>query len=66
MNKIGIIGAMELEIEQLKNEMTIENTSTKASIEFYEGTLNDAKILEPVKVKLHGQEIVDIIKNIKN
>lgn len=29
-------------------------------------TLNDAKILEPVKVKLHGQEIVDIIKNIKN
>ena len=45
MNKIGIIGAMELEIEQLKNEMTIENTSTKASIEFYEGTLNDAKIV---------------------
>lgn len=29
-------------------------------------TLENAKILEPVKIKLHGQEIVDIIKNTKN
>ena len=28
--------------------------------------LENAKILEVVKVKLHGQEIVDIIKNTKN
>lgn len=45
MNKIGIIGAMELEVEQLKSEMTIKNTSTKASIEFYEGTLNGTNIV---------------------
>ena len=45
MNKIGIIGAMELEVEQLKSEMTINNTSTKASIEFYEGTLNGTNIV---------------------
>ena len=45
MNKIGIIGAMELEVEQLKSKMTINNTSIKASIEFYEGTLNGADIV---------------------
>lgn len=28
--------------------------------------LNDLKILEPIKVKLHGLEIVDIIKKFKN
>lgn len=45
MNKIGIIGAMELEVEQLKSKITINNTSIKASIEFYEGTLNGADIV---------------------
>ena len=45
MNKIGIIGAMELEVEQLKSEMNIENTSTKAGIDFYEGTLNGTNLV---------------------
>ena len=31
MKKIGIIGAMELEVEALKAKMTIENTVQKAS-----------------------------------
>lgn len=45
MNKIGIIGAMELEIETLKNNMQVENIVTKASMAFYEGTLNNTKVV---------------------
>lgn len=39
MKRIGIIGAMELEVEQLKHAMTIERIVTKASMEFFVGTL---------------------------
>ena len=45
MNKIGIIGAMELEIEQLKKDMTLENTTRKAGMDFYEGTLNACPVV---------------------
>lgn len=45
MNKIGIIGAMELEVEQLKSEMTVSNIVTKAGMDFYEGTLNGASVV---------------------
>lgn len=45
MNKIGIIGAMELEIEQLKKAMTLENTTQKAGMDFYQGTLNDCPVV---------------------
>lgn len=45
MSKIGIIGAMELEIETLKEKMNIENTVNKANMSFFEGTLNDTKIV---------------------
>ena len=40
MNKIGIIGAMELEVETLKSKMSTENIVKKAGMEFFEGTLN--------------------------
>lgn len=39
MKRIGIIGAMELEVEQLKHAMTIERIVTKASMDFFVGTL---------------------------
>lgn len=42
MNKIGIIGAMELEVEQLKAEMTESRIVKKAGMEFHEGILNGA------------------------
>lgn len=42
MNKIGIIGAMELEVEQLKAEMTDTHIITKAGMEFHDGILNGA------------------------
>lgn len=40
MKKIGIIGAMELEVETLKEKMNVKNIVKRASMEFYEGTLN--------------------------
>lgn len=45
MSKIGIIGAMELEVEELKAAMTVSKVEKKANMEFYEGTLNDASVV---------------------
>ena len=45
MSKIGIIGAMELEIETLKEKMNIINTVNKANMSFFEGTLNGTDIV---------------------
>lgn len=45
MSKIGIIGAMELEVEELKSKMTVANIVEKAGMEFFEGTLNNASVV---------------------
>ena len=45
MKKIVIIGAMELEVEELKEKMDIRSTQEKASMEFLEGTLNDTEVV---------------------
>ena len=45
MKKIGIIGAMELEVETLKAHMTTTNITTKATMEFHEGTLNGTPVV---------------------
>lgn len=45
MSKIGIIGAMELEVEQLKAQMSESNITTKAGMDFFEGTLNGASVV---------------------
>ena len=39
MNKIGIIGAMEVEVAALKKDMKVERTLNKAGMEFLEGEL---------------------------
>ena len=39
MKKTGIIGAMEIEVERLKQDMTVQRTLTKARMEFFEGEL---------------------------
>lgn len=39
MNKLGIIGAMDIEVENLKNVMTDLTVSKKAGMAFYEGKL---------------------------
>ncbi len=45
MKKIGIIGAMELEVEALKAKMDIRRKEEKASMEFLEGTLNETEVV---------------------
>lgn len=45
MSKIGIIGAMELEVEELKSKMITDRVVKKAKMEFYEGTLNGASVV---------------------
>lgn len=45
MSKIGIIGAMELEVEELKAKMSAANIVKKAGMEFYEGNLNGASVV---------------------
>lgn len=43
--KIGIIGAMEIEVTTLKQRMDITNKVTKASMEFCEGTLEGKDVV---------------------
>lgn len=43
--KIGIIGAMDLEVATLKEQMQIEKTSTAASMEFCEGKLGGKDVV---------------------
>lgn len=45
MSKIGIIGAMELEVEQLKAEMTVSKIEKRAGMDFYVGSLNGASVV---------------------
>ncbi len=45
MKKIGIIGAMELEVETLKEHMSVASVTKKANMEFYEGTLNGTDVV---------------------
>ncbi len=44
MKKIGIIGAMELEVEELKRKMEVSRKVEKTSMEFLEGTLNGTPV----------------------
>ncbi len=43
--KIGIIGAMEVEVEALKSEMNVKNVVNKASMEFCEGTIGSTEVV---------------------
>ncbi|WP_026658119.1 5'-methylthioadenosine/adenosylhomocysteine nucleosidase [Butyrivibrio sp. AC2005] len=43
--KIGIIGAMEIEVESLKEEMTITKTLKKANMEFNEGKIGNTDVV---------------------
>ena len=45
MNKIGIIGAMELEVATLKNNMLLKNSTKKAGMEFLEGTISGVEVV---------------------
>ncbi len=45
MSKIGIIGAMDLEVDALKAQMNLDREVTKAGMIFCEGTLNGASVV---------------------
>lgn len=45
MKKIGIIGAMEVEVDALKQKMNQGSTLKKAGMEFYEGTLCEKAVV---------------------
>lgn len=45
MNKIGIIGAMELEVEELKSQMETKQVVEKAGMRFFEGSLNGKEVV---------------------
>lgn len=45
MYKIGIIGAMELEVEELKSTMQSSTITQKAGMEFWEGSLNGQNVV---------------------
>lgn len=45
MNKIGIIGAMELEVSELKAKMELKNVVEKAGMKFHEGTLSGKEVV---------------------
>ncbi len=45
MGRIGIIGAMDEEIYNLKNEMEIEEAKTVAGMDFYTGAIEDKEII---------------------
>ena len=43
--KIGIIGAMEIEVEHLKAEMTTERTVERAGMKFFEGKIGSTDVV---------------------
>lgn len=45
MKRVGIIGAMDLEVEQLKSRMALERVLTKASMDFCVGRLNETDVV---------------------
>ena len=45
MKCIGIIGAMEQEVARIKEKMQHVTITTKASMDFYEGTLEGKKVV---------------------
>ena len=66
MGRTGIIGAMEEEIVLLKEKMEIEVVVKKASMEFYQGRLNDRDVvlvrsgIGKVNAGLCAQILVDV------
>ncbi|MCI9138065.1 MAG: 5'-methylthioadenosine/adenosylhomocysteine nucleosidase [Lachnospiraceae bacterium] len=68
MKRIGIIGAMELEVEALKKNMIIRRRVERTSMEFLEGTLDGVEVvivrsgIGKVNAALCTQILCDIFK----
>lgn len=68
MNKIGIIGAMELEVAELKSKAEVKNVVEKAGMKFHEGTLNgkDVVIVQCGIGKVNAGMCVQILADLFN
>ena len=66
MIKVGIIGAMELEVEQLKADMSEAKIVKKAGMDFHEGTLNgvDAVVVRCGIGKVNAALCVQILADV--
>lgn len=66
MSKIGIIGAMDLEVDALKAQMHMTRELTKAGMHFCEGTLNgvDVVIVKSGIGKVHAGICVQILADL--
>jgi adenosylhomocysteine nucleosidase len=66
--KIGIIGAMDVEVAKLKADMAIKNTVSKASMEFYEGTIGntDVVVVKSGIAKVNAGICVQILSDVFN
>lgn len=68
MTKIGIIGAMELEVAELFSKMSCSRIVTRAGMEFHEGILNGANVvivrcgIGKVNAALCTQILVDLFE----
>ncbi len=64
--KVGIIGAMEVEVEILKEKMDLKNTVKKASMEFFEGTIGgtDVVVVRSGVAKVNAGICVQILVDI--
>lgn len=68
MNKIGIIGAMELEVAELKSKTEVKNVIEKAGMKFHEGILNgkDVVIVQCGIGKVNAGMCVQILADLFN
>ncbi len=66
MSKVGIIGAMELEVETLKKQMQLARVEKRAGMEFNEGTLEgrDVVIVRSGIGKVNAALCVQILADI--
>lgn len=66
--KIGIIGAMAVEVETLKEHMEVERTVSRASMEFFEGKLNgvDVVVVQSGVAKVSAAICVQILADVFN
>lgn len=66
MSKIGIIGAMELEVEELKSRLDGSKVTKRAGMEFFEGVLNgtDAVIVRCGIGKVNAALCVQILADL--
>ncbi len=68
MGRVGIIGAMEEEVALLKEKMEVEVVVKKASMEFYQGKMNDREVvvvrsgIGKVNAGLCAQILVDVFR----